>query len=287
VGVTASQGSHGAASALLTMVAVVTVFSWLGGLVSGARRRWWRAAAADESCGVQRVAGDGGRRVDQRAAAHALARSPAPAPKTGLAEGARSVAGALDSWPGDSGPEPDGRRGSRVRAYAPLRSARIACGLYRSGGHVDQRWPVPFVVAVDQVIDRAVALHSLCVRPGALTRAATAGRVRGRGHRRGHAAAGARRRDRDGYRPAARRAGGEAGRSGALALPPGRITLLVLIFVSGTIGFTLRSVSTGYRIMFGTPMTMLLIASTAPLNWTAGLLDHAHPRGRAARPRPC
>ncbi|WP_329260706.1 FUSC family protein [Actinoallomurus sp. NBC_01490] len=58
----------------------------------------------------------------------------------------------------------------------------------------------------------------------------------------------------------------------ALALMPGRITLLALIFISGALGFTLKPVNTGYWIMFGTPMTMLLIDFTAPLNWRAGIL---------------
>lgn len=58
----------------------------------------------------------------------------------------------------------------------------------------------------------------------------------------------------------------------ALALVPGRITLLALIFISGALGFTLKPVNTGYWITLGTPMTMLLIDFTAPLNWRAGIL---------------
>ncbi|MCO5995724.1 FUSC family protein [Actinoallomurus rhizosphaericola] len=58
----------------------------------------------------------------------------------------------------------------------------------------------------------------------------------------------------------------------ALALAPGRITLLALIFISGALGFTLKPVNTGYWITLGTPMTMLLIDFTAPLNWRAGIL---------------
>jgi hypothetical protein len=58
----------------------------------------------------------------------------------------------------------------------------------------------------------------------------------------------------------------------ALALAPGRITLLSLIFISGALGFTLKPVNTGYWIAFGTPMTMLLIDFTASLNWRAAIL---------------
>jgi uncharacterized membrane protein YccC len=56
----------------------------------------------------------------------------------------------------------------------------------------------------------------------------------------------------------------------ALAFAPGRITLLSLIFISGALGFTLEPVNTGYRIAFGTPMTMLLIDFTASLKGGPG-----------------
>jgi uncharacterized membrane protein YccC len=65
---------------------------------------------------------------------------------------------------------------------------------------------------------------------------------------------------------------GAAAAAIALALAPGRITLLSLIFISGALGFSLKPVNTGYWIAFGTPMTMLLIDFTASLNWRAAIL---------------
>jgi uncharacterized membrane protein YccC len=55
----------------------------------------------------------------------------------------------------------------------------------------------------------------------------------------------------------------------ALAIAPGRATLLVLVFVGAMLGFALASVNHTYWVTFGTPMVMLLIDFTSPLAWRA------------------
>jgi uncharacterized membrane protein YccC len=55
----------------------------------------------------------------------------------------------------------------------------------------------------------------------------------------------------------------------ALAVAPGRMTLIVLVFVGAVLGFTLASVNHTYWVTFGTPTTMLLVDFTEPLGWEA------------------
>jgi uncharacterized membrane protein YccC len=62
---------------------------------------------------------------------------------------------------------------------------------------------------------------------------------------------------------------GATGAALALAVAPGRTTLVVLVFVGAVLGFALRSVNHAYWVTFGTPMTMLLIDFTEPLGWRA------------------
>ncbi|MDN3354561.1 FUSC family protein [Actinomadura sp. DC4] len=55
----------------------------------------------------------------------------------------------------------------------------------------------------------------------------------------------------------------------ALAVAPGRTTLIVLVFAGAVLGFALASVNHTYWVTFGTPITMLLIDFTEPLGWRA------------------
>jgi uncharacterized membrane protein YccC len=55
----------------------------------------------------------------------------------------------------------------------------------------------------------------------------------------------------------------------ALAIAPGRTTLIVLVFAGAVLGFALASVNHTYWVTFGTPVTMLLIDFTEPLGWKA------------------
>jgi uncharacterized membrane protein YccC len=55
----------------------------------------------------------------------------------------------------------------------------------------------------------------------------------------------------------------------ALAMAPGRVTLIVLVFTGAALGFALASVNHTYWVTFGTPVTMLLIDFTDPLGWKA------------------
>jgi uncharacterized membrane protein YccC len=55
----------------------------------------------------------------------------------------------------------------------------------------------------------------------------------------------------------------------ALAIAPGRTTLIILVFTGAVLGFALASVNHTYWVTFGTPVTMLLIDFTEPLGWKA------------------
>lgn len=434
VGITAWQGPYGArARSMLTMVAVVTLFSWLGGLISG---QPWLAVVV-----VPAVAALGAAipRLGPMAAlctlVAALRPSTSPVLFNGLLEtlgglwicalqlvpwvahrlrslraclaaAALSAAAVLDVLAA-LGPESSEWPSRHAQARAALRSARVAYGLYRSGGFENQQRPARIIDATGQVVDQAVALRSLLIDMehrsppqqwqaeyrAAIT--AVAARLRRLGEAIESdadlpAADGpvsldrlARVSDQACRQPAGeaapvaaallqvrwvidrmdattdsvsqslvhdRHLGGEprtggwaqfteavttrsprfrhAARLGtamaltmvlaiglhlphphwmiltvlfslrdsytdtvqmllqqaagttvgaivaavALALAPERITLLVLIFISGALGFTLKPVNTTYWIMFGTPATMLLIDFTVSLNWTAALL---------------
>ncbi|GLY73841.1 FUSC family protein [Actinoallomurus iriomotensis] len=436
VGVIAPQGRQGArARSMIIRVAVVTLFSWLGGLVSG--HDWLMVVVTSAVAALGAAIPELGPMAALCTLVAALRPATSPvlygglletlggvwicvlllAPwvaqrlrplRAGVVAAACSVADMLD---GLAGPDLDPGEWSRRRAtaYSDLHSARVAYGLYRSGGFEEQRRPARIIAAIHQVMDEAAVLGALRLesRPyptewqaefgAALTTVAvrlrtlglaietdtdappdtvTAGSVpmgrsgehdsRGISGRAGlptialrfHAdriigrmnasADTAFRALAQERRIAGRRLPGirawwgrcveavrirsprfrHAARLGtalaltmslavglhlshphwliltvlfslrdsytgtvrmvlqqavgttvgataaavALALMPGRITLLALIFISGALGFTLKPVNTGYWIMFGTPMTMLLIDFTAPLNWQAGIL---------------
>lgn len=55
----------------------------------------------------------------------------------------------------------------------------------------------------------------------------------------------------------------------ALAIAPQKVTLILLIFVGGAFGYALRSVNHAYWQVFATPMIMMLIDFTQPLDWKA------------------
>lgn len=55
----------------------------------------------------------------------------------------------------------------------------------------------------------------------------------------------------------------------ALAVAPGQITLITLMFCCGVTGFALRSKNYSYWMIFGTPMIMMLVDFAQPLDWTA------------------
>jgi uncharacterized membrane protein YccC len=57
----------------------------------------------------------------------------------------------------------------------------------------------------------------------------------------------------------------------ALAVAPGRTTLIILVFTGALLGFALASVNHTYWVTFGTPVTMLLIDFTEPLGWNAAV----------------
>ena len=55
----------------------------------------------------------------------------------------------------------------------------------------------------------------------------------------------------------------------ALAVAPGEVTLVVLIFIGALLGFTFRTANHAYWMMFGTPMIMLLVDFSNALSWSA------------------
>lgn len=436
VGVIAPQGSQGArARSMIIRVTVVTLFSWLGGLVSG--HHWLMVVVTSAIAALGAAIPELGPMAALCTLVAALRPATSPvlynglletlggvwicvlllAPwvvrrlrplRAGIAAAAYSVADTLDDL---ARPDLDPGEWSRRRAtaYSDLHSARIAYGLYRSGGFEEQRRPARVIAAIDQVMGEAAVLGALRLesRPypaewqselgAALTAVAVrlrtlgmaietdtdmppdtvaagsipTGRLGGQDKRgiagraglptvalrlhadriigrmnasvdtvcqvlaqerriAGRRLAGirawwarsveaARTRSprfrhaarvgtalaltmilavelhlshphwliltvlfslRDSYTDTVRMVlqqavgttVGATAAAVALALAPGRITLLALIFMSGALGFTLKPVNTGYWITLGTPMTMLLIDFTAPLDWRTGIL---------------
>jgi uncharacterized membrane protein YccC len=62
---------------------------------------------------------------------------------------------------------------------------------------------------------------------------------------------------------------GATGAAMALAIAPGRTTLMILVFAGAAIGFALQPVNHAWWITFATPLVMLLIDFTRPLTWQA------------------
>ena len=62
---------------------------------------------------------------------------------------------------------------------------------------------------------------------------------------------------------------GATGAAVALAVAPGRATLMVLVFAGAALGFALQPVNHAYWGAFATPLIMVLIDFTRPLTWQA------------------
>src|SRR3569833_3029351 len=182
----APAGPYGArARALLIAVAVVTVFTWLGGAVSGhpwlavavvpvvatlATKMPWMGATAT-LCTVLAVVRptnspvifNGFLETAGGLFASALLLAPwithrlRPL-RMSLAETADAVASALDVLP-DPGPDDEWTR-RRVRAYEAVRQARVTYGLYRTGGRDDKERPRLLIEAFRRAMDEAVALRA-------------------------------------------------------------------------------------------------------------------------------
>ncbi|MCW2860122.1 MAG: hypothetical protein JWP48_1830 [Actinoallomurus sp.] len=179
-------GPYGArARSMLTAVAVITVFTWFGGLFSGdpwlataiipvvaaigAAIPWMGPTAALSTLiaavrpptspvvfnGVLEMFG--GLWITALMLAPWITHRLRPL-RTSVAEAARAVADALDVLPDADFGEWDRRR---RRAYDALRQARATYVLYRGGGREEQQRPQRLVEALDRTMDEAVALRSL------------------------------------------------------------------------------------------------------------------------------
>jgi uncharacterized membrane protein YccC len=187
VALAAPAGPYGArARALLVAVSVVTVFTWLGGVLSGhpwlavavvpivatlASMLPWMGATAT-LCTVlaavrptsSPVIFDGFLEMAGGLFVSALLLAPwithrlRPL-RMSLAEAANSVAAALDVL-ADPGPDDEewGRR--RRQAYDAIRQARVTYGLYRTGGRDDQQRPRRLIDALRRTTDEAVAVRA-------------------------------------------------------------------------------------------------------------------------------
>jgi FUSC-like inner membrane protein yccS len=179
-------GPYGArARSMLAAVAVVTVFTWFGGLFSG--EPWlataiipvvaaigaaipWMGPTAALSTLIAAVRPPtspvvfngvlemfGGLWITGLMLAPWITHRLRPL-RTSVAEAARAVAEALDVLPDPDSGEWDRRR---RQAYDALRQARATYVLYRGGGREEQRRPQRLVEALDRAMDEAVALRSL------------------------------------------------------------------------------------------------------------------------------
>jgi uncharacterized membrane protein YccC len=186
VALAAPGGPYGArARALFVAVAVVTVFTWLGGLVSGhpwiavavvpvvatlASMLPWMGATAT-LCTVLAVVRptsspvifDGFLEMAGGLFMSALLLAPwithrlRPL-RMSLAESANAVASALDVLP-DPGPDDEWIR-RRAKAYEAIRQARVTYGLYRTGGRDDQERPRRLIETFRRTMDEGVALRA-------------------------------------------------------------------------------------------------------------------------------
>ncbi|TQL97362.1 putative membrane protein YccC [Actinoallomurus bryophytorum] len=188
VALAAPGGPYGArARALLIAVAVVTVFTWLGGSLSGhpwlavaavpvvatlASMLPWMGATAT-LCTVlaairpttSPVIFDGFLEMSGGLFVSALLVAPwithrlRPL-RMSLAEVAGSVAAALDVL-ATPGPDEEEWTDRRRRAYEAIRQARVTYGLYRAGGRDDQERPRQLIEAFRRTMDEAVALRAM------------------------------------------------------------------------------------------------------------------------------
>ncbi|MDN3354560.1 FUSC family protein [Actinomadura sp. DC4] len=188
VALAAPSGPYGArARALLTAVAVVTVFTWLGGLLSG--HPWLAIAAVPvvatfaslmpwmgptaTLCTVLAVIRptsspvifdgflemSGGLFVSALLVAPWITHRLRPL-RMSLAEAAGAVAAALDVL-ATPGPDDEEWTARRRQAYDTIRQARVTYGLYRTGGRDDQERPRRLLDALRRTTDEAVALRAM------------------------------------------------------------------------------------------------------------------------------
>lgn len=186
VAIAAPGGPYGArARALFVAVAVVTVFTWLGGSVSGhpwlavavvpvvatlASMLPWMGATATlcTVLAVVRPASSpvifdgflemaGGLFMSVLLLAPWITQRLRPL-RLSLAEAANAVASALDVLP-DPGPDDEWIR-RRAKAYEAVRQARVTYGLYRTGGRDDQERPRRLIETFRRTMDEAVALRA-------------------------------------------------------------------------------------------------------------------------------
>jgi uncharacterized membrane protein YccC len=188
VALAAPSGPYGArARALLVAVAVVTVFTWLGGVLSGhpwlavavvpvvatfASLMPWLGPTAT-LCTVLAVIRpasspvifdgflemSGGLFVSALLLAPWITHRLRPL-RMSLAEAAGAVAAALDVL---AVPEPDDEEWTtrRRQAYDAIRQGRVTYGLYRTGGRDDEERPRRLLDALRRTTDEAVALRAM------------------------------------------------------------------------------------------------------------------------------
>jgi uncharacterized membrane protein YccC len=188
VAMAAPSGPYGArARALLVAVAVVTVFTWLGGMLSG--HPWLAVAAVPivatfaslmpwmgptaTLCTVlaairptsSPVIFDGFLEMSGGLFVSALLVAPwithrlRPL-RMSLAEAANAVAAALDVL-ATPGPDDEEWTTRRRQAYDAIRQARVTYGLYRTGGKDDEERPRRLLDAFRRTTDEAVALRAM------------------------------------------------------------------------------------------------------------------------------
>ena len=188
VALSAPGGPYGArARALLVAVCVVTVFTWLGGVLSGhpwlavavvpvvatvASMMPWMGAVAT-LCTVLAVVRptsspvifngflemSGGLFVSVLLLAPWITHRLRPL-RLALAEAAGAVAAALDVL-ATPGVEDEEWAIRRRKAYDAIGHARVTYGLYRAGGRDDQERPRRLIDAFRQAMDEAVALRAM------------------------------------------------------------------------------------------------------------------------------
>jgi uncharacterized membrane protein YccC len=177
------------ARSMLTMVAVVTVFTWIGGAVSGhpwlvvvvvsavsalsAAVPWLGpiaslctlVAAMRPAAGSVLFRGfletSGGLWLSALLLAPWITHRLRPL-RTSLAEAGRLVADALGVL-ADPGPESDEWYDRRKEAYAAIRSAREMYGLSRDGPRDEEDRSVRMIDAIQRAMDQTVALRSLLI----------------------------------------------------------------------------------------------------------------------------
>jgi uncharacterized membrane protein YccC len=187
VSLAAPGGPYGArARALLVAVAVVTVFTWLGGVLSG--HPWLAVAAVPVVATLASMVPWMGATATLCTVLAAIRPTSSPvifdgflemagglfvsalllAPwithrlrplRASLAEAARAVAAALDVL-ADPGVDEEEWTRRRRQAYDAVRQARVTYGLYRTGGRDDHERPRLLIEAFRRTMDEAVAVRA-------------------------------------------------------------------------------------------------------------------------------